>query len=475
MNEPSLTDSLLSALENTPKAGVYVIHKGKFVMVNDFTAARSGYSKEDMIGMEASSIIHPEDRATARENAIAMLKGERITPYIFRTVSQRGEIHWITEAVSSIEYYGKIAVLGTSLDVTELVTARKEVEALKALEASILEAIPHAVLGVEGEQVIFASSGVNKVFGWQPTELTGKHIAILYPTASHYRRFMRNLSLTIQRQRTFLTEFTCRTKHGNDIDCLVSATTIGNYEQDQRLVITYEDITDRKRISRELETSRRRLRLLSAHLEDVRERERASIARELHDELGQLLTALHMELVMLSQQISPANQQLMETVTSVVTLTNNIMETLRRIYQDLRPAVLDHLGLTAAICWQAEEFQQRTGIRCHVTIEPEEISLDPERTLALFRILQEALTNVIRHSGATEVTVTLNKAHGRISLTIFDNGCGIEDGSVDKPGSFGLLGIKERTHLWNGEFRLWGSKGRGTTVHVSLPLGRNEK
>jgi len=215
MIDAGLTNNLLFALENTPKAGIYVIRAGKFLMVNDFTATRSGYRKEEMIGMDASAIIHPDDRLQAREHAISMLKGKRHTPYVFRTVSRTGQVHWITEAVTAIDYNGDRAILGTSLDVTDLVTSKKQVEELKALEASILEAIPHAVLGVEQEGIIFANRGVSKVFGWQSRELVGQQLGLLYQTEEHYRRFMRNLQLTVQRQRTFFTEFPCRTKRGN--------------------------------------------------------------------------------------------------------------------------------------------------------------------------------------------------------------------------------------------------------------------
>lgn len=254
MTVNTLTESLLKALENTPKAGVYVIQDGRFVMVNDFTAARSGYEKEEMIGMPSVSIIHPEDREMARQNAVSMLKGKRSTPYIFRTVSRTGEIHWITEAVSPIEYQGRRAILGTSLDVTELIKAQKEIEELKALEASILKAIPHAVLGLENGRIIFANEGVKKVFGWEPRSLVNLEIKVLYPSQALYERFMKNLHLTLKRQRTFYTEYTCRTRQGNDIECLISATSIGDYEKERRLVITYEDITDRKRIGRELKS-----------------------------------------------------------------------------------------------------------------------------------------------------------------------------------------------------------------------------
>jgi len=463
-------EGLIKALENTSKAGIYVIRDGKFLHINDFTAIRSGYPKEAMIGMNAVGIVHPEDRESVRLHSIEMLKGKRITPYVFRTISKSGQIHWITEAVSSIHYEGKRAILGTSLDITEQVNAQNQVKELRALENSILEAIPHAVLGLSDNAIIFANNGVETVFGWRPDELIGKDVRILYPSEKHYERFMRNLYLTLERQKTFYTEFPCRFRDGADMDCLISASRIGELSGERKIVITYEDMTDRKRVGKELERSRMQLRSLSAHLEEVREKERTYIARELHDELGQLLTALHTDLVLLSGQITPEQTALKETTASMVNLIDMVMTTLKRIYMDLRPAVLDHLGLTAAIYWQAEEFQKRTGIHCDVTIEPEDMALDMERSLAIFRIFQETLTNVSRHAEATRVEAVLKHLDNRIDLVVKDNGKGIMEQQINQPNSFGLLGIRERTYFWGGKIDISGRKGLGTTVSVSLPL-----
>ena len=463
-------EGLVKALENTSKAGIYVMRDGKFLLINDFTAERSGYKKEEMIGMDSITIVHPDDREAAKKNSIEMLKGKRVTPYAFRTISQNGDIHWITEAVSSIMYQGKRAILGTSLDITEQVKAQNQLEELRALEASVLEAIPHAVLGLADRTIIFANNGAQTVFGWRPDELIGKDVRILYPSEKHYERFMKNLYLTLERQETFYTEFPCRFRDGVDMVCLISASRIGELSKERKIVITYEDITDRKRVDKELEHSRMRLRKLSAHLEAVREKERTHIARELHDELGQLLTALHTDLVLLSGQIEPEQTLLKDTSSSMINLIDMVMTTLKRIYMDLRPAVLDHLGLTAAIFWQAEEFQKRTGISCDVVIEPEDMMLDMERSLAIFRIFQETLTNVSRHAEASRVNVVLKQQDSQIDLIVKDNGKGISENQLNKPDSFGLLGIRERTYFWGGKIEISGNNGSGTSVAVSLPL-----
>ena len=467
---PRFEQGLLKALENTPKAGIYVIHEGKFLFINDFTANRSGYTKEEMTGMDCLTIIHPEDREMAQANAVDMLKGKRITPYVFRTVSRSGEVHWITETLSPILYKGKRSILGTSLDITDQISAQTQLEELRDLETSVLEAIPHAVLGLADNIIIFANNGAETVFGWRPDELIGKNVRILYRNEQEYTRFMRNLYLTLERQRTFYTEFTCSSRDGSDMDCLISASRIGAFARERKIVITYEDITDRKRIGKELEQSRKRLRNLSAHLEAAREKERTHIARELHDELGQLLTALNTDLVLLTNQINPRQKKASETTASMTKLIDMIMTSLKRIYMDLRPAVLDHLGLTEAIFWQVQEFQKRTGIHCNVSIEPEDMVIETDLSLVIFRILQETLTNVARHAEASRVNATLTLSGGKVDLIVRDNGKGISEEQMNKPDSFGLLGMRERTVYWGGEVNITGRENEGTTVSVSLPL-----
>jgi signal transduction histidine kinase len=212
------------------------------------------------------------------------------------------------------------------------------------------------------------------------------------------------------------------------------------------------------------------LRNLSVYLQNARENERTMIAREIHDELGQSLTALKIDLSLLVKRL-PANQKpVMEKAESMAELIETTIQSVKRISTDLRPGVLDHLGLTAAIEWQAEEFEKRTGIHCAVFFEPEEITLDKDRTTTVFRIFQETLTNVARHAKALDVSVVLKKLPDSLMLQVKDNGKGISEKHLSDPKSLGLIGIRERVYYWGGSLTISGPQNEGTTVTVQLPL-----
>ena len=168
-----LEEGLFRTLENSSQAGIYVVQGGEFRFVNTHAAFYWGYSKDELIGMESMSLVHPDDRERVRRSAIDMLKGKRTSSYEFRTMAKDGGIRWITETVTSIQYKGKRAVLGNSMDITEQIKARTKLAELEALEASILEAIPHAVIGLRNRRIIFANDGVKAVFGWEAKDLIG--------------------------------------------------------------------------------------------------------------------------------------------------------------------------------------------------------------------------------------------------------------------------------------------------------------
>ena len=249
-----IEEGLYRTLENSSQAGIYVVQGGKFRFVNQHTTNYWGYSKDELIGMESMSIVHPDDRERMRDAAIKMLKGERTSSYEFRTIAKNGEVRWITETITSIHYKGARAVLGNSMDITEQIKTRDKLAELEALEASILEAIPHAVIGFRDRQIIFANDGVHNVFGWRAEELIGKKSRILYQTDEGYEEIARNLYSTLERHRTFATEFPCRRKDGRDIVCKVTASRIGETLKNKSTVITYEDITERKRVEEAYET-----------------------------------------------------------------------------------------------------------------------------------------------------------------------------------------------------------------------------
>jgi signal transduction histidine kinase len=221
------------------------------------------------------------------------------------------------------------------------------------------------------------------------------------------------------------------------------------------------------RKSERLKESEDKLRRLAAHLISVREEERAHIAREIHDELGQVLTGLKMEVTWLAKRLR--EKPLIEKTDSMCKLIDTTVQTVRKIATGLRPEMLDDMGLIAAIGWQAKEFQKRTGIRCRAKLPPE-VKFDMDISTTMFRIFQEILTNVARHSRATRVDIELIVNEDRVGLEVTDNGVGIADSDLNGKKSLGLLGMHERALLFGGEVRVTGTPGHGTRVSVSIPF-----
>jgi signal transduction histidine kinase len=221
------------------------------------------------------------------------------------------------------------------------------------------------------------------------------------------------------------------------------------------------------RKSERLRESEDKLRRLAAHLISVREEERAHIAREIHDELGQVLTGLKMEVTWLAKRLK--DKVLIEKTDSMCGLIDSTVQTVRKIATGLRPEMLDDMGLIAAVAWQAKEFQKRTGIRCRAKL-PAEVKFDIDISTTMFRIFQEILTNVARHSRATRVDIELTLGAEQIGLEVTDNGVGIQDNELHARKSLGLLGMQERALLFGGDVRINGSPGHGTRVSVTIPL-----
>jgi PAS domain S-box-containing protein len=234
------------SLERSSRAGIYVLQDGKFRFVNEHAARYWGYNRNELIGKESMSLVHPDHRERVRKHAIAMLKGRRSHPYEFMTIGKNGDLRWIAETVTPIHYRRKRAVLGNSMDVTRQVAARTKLAELEALEASILDAIPHAVIGLRNRRIIFANNGVESVFGRKASELIGRPPPAL-PHRGGVQGDRQGLYSNLERQRTFSFEFTCRRATESPFEALISASRIGDTLQEKRIVIVYEDITDRRR------------------------------------------------------------------------------------------------------------------------------------------------------------------------------------------------------------------------------------
>jgi signal transduction histidine kinase len=231
------------------------------------------------------------------------------------------------------------------------------------------------------------------------------------------------------------------------------------------------ELAERALSEQRLRTSEENLRALAGHLQSVREEERIHIAREIHDELGQALTGLKFDLASFAKNFAgDAAETRAERQQALNTAIDRIINSVRRISSGLRPEVLDEIGLAAAFEWQAREFQRRTGIRCQINIPAQFVDPDKERSTALFRILQELLTNVARHANATRVTVSLAERGAALALAVEDNGRGIREDEIDGRKSLGFLGLRERVLAFGGSIDAKGEEGKGTKVTVQIPM-----
>lgn len=240
-----------------------------------------------------------------------------------------------------------------------------------------------------------------------------------------------------------------------------------------------EEIAERKNAEKKLEEANEQLRALTARIVSVREEERTTLSREIHDELGSSLTGLKMDLMLIKRNIhaNPDEQTIayiMENITSMARLIDSTIVMIRKIVTELRPEILDELGLIEAIRWYAGEFQKRTEVAVQLTIFPRNFTMGKVQTTELFRIFQEVLTNISRHSRASIVMVFLKKEKQQCTLRIKDNGIGIKDEDIARKNSFGLLGMRERTSLMNGKLKIAGKAGEGTTITIEIPITDSE-
>ena len=301
----------------------------------------------------------------------------------------------------------------------------------------------------------------------RPEDLVGKHIWTEFPESADqspyylYRKALdQNISIS---EEVYFAQW----KRWFDVRIYPSA---------DGLSILLHDITDRQQTQQELRDTLEQLRALSDRLQKAREEERKRVARDLHDQIGQILTAVKMDVDWVTKRLPQNQAQLRARLGTALDLVRDATKSLRAICTELRPGVLDDLGLGAAIEWQANEFASRTGIRCEVTVPTEDPPLDADCSTAIFRIFQEALANVARHAEAKAVRGSLTHRDGRIWLMVRDDGKGILDSDVAaSKGSLGLLGMKERAQGCGGELQIWGEPGRGTTVSADIPLSDSKQ
>ncbi len=344
---------------------------------------------------------------------------------------------------------------------------------LRASEASLAEAQRMAHLGswlLEHESGKMSwSAEIYRILGIeQPPKEPHYHHFLRAVHEDDRRRVRQGIDRAVRTGEQFKTEHRIRLPEGS-VHWVQTTAHLSGDEDKLTLRGIMMDITERKQTVDALQRSQELLRELTAYQDRVKEDERKRIAREIHDELGQTLLALRIDVSMLEVRTGNAHPRLNRKVRDALQHLDATVKTIRTIINNLRPAVLD-LGLNAAIEWQVNEFRRRSGIACELVMSEQEFALDDARATSLFRILQESLTNVIRHANASQVRIELRQDGGRLVMKIIDNGIGIARDHRETANAFGLVGVEERILALAGTFTIDSAPGAGTTLTIYIPL-----
>lgn len=390
------------------------------------------------------------------------------------------------------------------------------IKELEESEASLYHVIkkapvPMVITDKEGHRSHFNDKFI-EVFGWVSEDVpTPDHWwAAAYPDRAYRQKVIEGWTRAIEKAHSTgceiePQEWKLTTKNGvvrdvefkmvsvsNDLDVIAmndvtsqreaEKTLKGRKERLEKLVdmrtselkstneILYAKIDEGQVLLLELEESREQLRALTSHLQDVREDERKKIARDIHDELGQSLTILAFDLSWIEEMLNKDQKQLIEKTRQAIDSVVSAIEKVQKISSDLRPTVLDDLGIVSAIEWQGREFEKRTGIAFHFDFRDDKVKMEEKMATEIFRIFQETMTNVARHSGATTVSAMLKTADNNLILEVMDNGKGIKDKNVLSYGSLGLTGMRERAYSCGGGIDIKGFDGKGTKITLFIPI-----
>ena len=461
---------LRTIFETEPECVKLLDAQGRLLEMNPAGLAMvEADSLEVLRGRPMVEIVAPEYRAAFAELHRRVFAGASGT-LEFEIIGLKGKRSWLaTHAVPLRDAAGNIqAALGITRDISrrkiaELALIESEERFCKAFYAN---ALPLSITRLKDGVVLDVNAAFSRLVNLPREEILGR-TTIELGLMDAGRRAAILETLHTAGVVTDI-ELEVRLKSGGPRTCLLSLVRIVTGGQECTLG-TYRDITEAKRAEEQLRASRTALRSLATRQQDIREDERTRIAREIHDSLGQALTALKLHLSAAEETASKDAPGLGGRLHETAAMVDDLVKMVRRIATDLRPPILDHLGLPAALEWLAHDFSKRTGIRCYATTETIADAITGELATALFRIVQEALTNVMRHAGATRVDIDLGIKSGCVTLEINDDGTGISEAGTMGPGSLGILGMRERAAALGGVLEVAPRPQGGTRVSAWFP------
>jgi len=448
--------------------------EGRITFLNSIASALTGWPSDEALNQPIGNVlklINEKSGITANNEVLRVLKEKKVLAVANHVdlVTRDGREIAVEHSAAPI-LAGQGKVIGVVLIFRDVAERRQE-QIATAEQAALLELTQDSVFVIDMDgRVQFWSRGAEAMLGFSKEQAAGKiahemlHTEFPLPFAE--------ITSELLRVGHWEGDLIKTAKDGRRVAVAGRwALQWGKRDQAPRILVINSDISERKRAEESLVLQREQLRALAERLQWVREEDRKLVARELHDQIGQILTAIKMDMMWITRHLPDSQVGVLTRLAESIRLIDDGVKTVRTICSGLRPGVLDDLGLAAAIEWQANEFASRNNVQCQVSVPPVDLHLDGDRATATFRIFQECMTNVIRHAQAKSVNITLCEEEDNILLIVQDDGIGFcESDQSGSFGSLGLLGMKERAQFCGGNVHISSSPGNGTTVTIRVPV-----
>ena len=453
--------------------GIFISNlDGKYIDVNSSACRMLGYTKEELLNMSGAEILYHHEEVERLPNRYEELKSGKSS---IQETTLRRKDGSVLMVESNSKMLSDSRVIGIIRDLTERKKTDKALRESEERYRALVENAPEAlvVMDVKKQLFVSVSKSAERLFKMSNEELLKVGPLAVSPEYQPDGRLssevaMENVQKAIDGGKPSF-EWMHIDKDKNPIPCEIWLVRLPS-ESEVLIRGSIVDITERKKVAEEIRINSELLRELYSYSQEIREEERTYIAREIHDELGQQLTGLKMDLSWINRKLKSADETINKKMLETLSLIDTTIKTVRKIATELRPSILDDLGLVAALEWQGEEFGKRSDIKVTFTSNLDETFIQPDITTALFRIYQELLTNVARHAQAGVVNTAVYINNNILHLSVEDNGSGFDATDIISKKTLGLRGIKERTNLIGGKYEIKTSPGEGTSVLISVPL-----